>query len=96
MQMGMRSAPVATCKVVECSYNKSEACMAPSITVGDHHPMCDMFTTSGTTSGGQQESHVGECKVDHCTFNASMKCGAPGITVNHHGGHADCETYRKA
>jgi len=96
MQMGMQDAPVATCKVTECSYNQNEACMAPSITVGDDHPMCDMFTTSGTASSASQESHVGGCKVDHCNFNTSMKCCAPGITVNHHGSHADCETYRSA
>ncbi|MHB9003556.1 MAG: DUF1540 domain-containing protein, partial [Coriobacteriia bacterium] len=39
-------APVVTCDVMECSYNKNECCCAPSIEVGDQHPACDTFTTS--------------------------------------------------
>jgi hypothetical protein len=95
MQMGGQ-AMVATCKVTECSYNQQEMCCAPNITVGDMHPQCDTFTTSGASQTSQEESHVGNCKVQDCTFNESMNCKAPGITVAHHADHADCETYRKS
>ncbi len=92
-QMGQQ-APVATCKVVECSYNEKECCYAPNIQVGDSHPTCDTFTTSGGQAY-QEESHVGGCKVSECAFNDSQSCGAPGITVAYHSSHADCETYRQ-
>ena len=92
--MGQQEAPVATCKVVECSYNERECCFAPDIQVGDSHPTCDTFTTGGASTV-QQESHVGGCKVMQCAFNGDQECQAPGITVAYHSNHADCETYRQ-
>ncbi len=94
MQMG-QEAPVATCKVTECSYNQQECCYAQDIQVGDSHPACDTFTTSGGGRTSQQESHVGGCKITECAFNDSQACDAPGITVAYHSNHADCETYRQ-
>lgn len=96
MQFGQQDkAPVVTCTVMECSYNDMERCCAPQIEVGDQHPACDTFTTSGATqTQDQQMSQVGICHVQECTFNQQQQCSAPGITVTHHSSHADCSSYR--
>lgn len=92
---GKDKAAVVTCKVTECSYNMQEQCRAPQIEVGDDHPRCDTFTTSGATPSTKQEMPtVGACHVKHCSFNKSDNCDAPGITVMHHTSHADCGSYR--
>jgi len=89
------NAPVVTCTVTECSYNDQEKCCAPQIEVGDEHPQCDTFTTSGSVRAMQQEmSKVGACRVRQCSFNTQQQCEAPGITVTHHSNHADCTSYR--
>lgn len=96
MQMGQQGqAPVVTCTVMECSYNNEERCCAPQIEVGDQHPQCDTFTTSGASNAMEQEmSRVGTCHVQQCSFNMQQQCDAPGITVTHHTTHADCSSYR--
>lgn len=96
MQMNQQGkAPVVTCTVTECSYNQQQKCMAPNIEVGDSHPQCDTFTTSGGVRPMQQDmSTVGLCNVTQCSFNDSTQCQAPGITVTHHTNHADCSSYR--
>lgn len=97
MQTGQDLAPVVTCTVSECSYNEQERCCAPSIEVGDSHPRCDTFTTSGGVDARDQEmSKVGTCHVTQCSFNMSELCEAPGITVTHHSSHADCSSFRLA
>lgn len=86
---------VVTCTVEECSYNKSENCTAQQIKVGEDHPACATYTTSGAESGQMQGmSMVGGCMATDCTFNDSKNCNAPGITVTHHADHADCGSYR--
>ena len=95
MQMQQGNAPVVTCTVTDCSYNASERCCAPQIEVGDSHPQCDTYTTSGGVQAMQQEmSKVGTCHVTQCSFNTTEMCQAPGITVTHHSSHADCSSYR--
>jgi peroxiredoxin len=95
MQGQQGAAPVVTCTVTECSYNEQERCCAPQIEVGDQHPQCDTFTTSGSVDTMRQEmSKVGICHVMDCSFNKQEQCGAPGITVTHHSDHADCSSYR--
>lgn len=98
MQMGQQGmAPVVTCTVAECSYNKQQKCCAPKIEIGDSHPRCDTFTTSGAAQVVEQEmSTVGMCHVMRCSFNAGQQCEAPGITVTQHTNHADCSSYRMA
>jgi hypothetical protein len=86
---------VVTCTVGECSYNNMKNCTASDIKVGEDHPACATFTTSGAKSGESPSiSHVGGCMATDCTFNDSKKCEAPGITVTHHSDHADCGSYR--
>lgn len=95
MQMGQNEAPVVTCTVMECSYNKTERCCAPQIEVGDQHPACDTFTTMGAVDAQDQDmSKVSVCHVMQCSFNDSEMCDAPGVTVTHHSSHADCSSYR--
>lgn len=86
---------VVSCEVGECSYNSSKNCTASDIKVGEDHPACATYTTSGAQSSESSSmAHVGGCAATDCTFNEQKKCEAPGITVSHHGDHADCASYR--
>lgn len=67
--------------------------MAPDITVGDEHPMCDTYVR-GPHNPVKAHSMVATCAVDECTFNDDQMCHASGITVSGHQDHADCVTYR--
>lgn len=84
---------VMTCLAEDCSWNCRDECCAPSITVGDEHPRCDMFTT-GEVMPREDMAAVGGCNVMDCHFNHGKACGAAGITLDEHAGHADCLTYR--
>lgn len=90
----MNEGHVLTCTVTECSYNQSQLCHAPNITVGDAHPMCDTFTTTQVQPADVEMPDVETCNATDCKFNQSKDCMAPGITVAYHSEHADCLTYR--
>lgn len=91
--MQLMDGHVMTCLAANCSYNCDSECCAPNITVGDEHPMCDMFTTANVDHL-EHEPRVNKCMVDECHFNKSAACHAAGITLTSHAEHADCMTYR--
>lgn len=91
--MQMNNGSVMTCLASECSHNCDARCCAPTIEVGDEHPMCDMYTTAPVESDAKY-SMVSKCLVEECHFNTSASCSAAGITIMQHADHADCATYR--
>ena len=85
---------VMTCMSVQCSYNKHEECLAPSISVGDgDHAACDTFTT-GQVECASIDATVTRCQVSACAWNDIHHCDASGITLGNHQDHADCMTFR--
>jgi len=91
--MQLTDAHVLTCHASSCSYNCSEECCAPAISVGDEHPECDMFTTREVKLA-DHSGCVTRCLVEECHFNSRGDCHAPGVTLAPHLEHADCLTYR--
>lgn len=91
--MEMLNGHVMTCHADDCSYNCDARCCAPSIEIGDDHPMCDMYTTK-PVQDAMSEPMVSKCMVGECHFNSQMACSAAGITLMRHSDHADCATYR--
>lgn len=85
--------PILTCQARDCSYNDQEICHAGTITVGDSHPQCDMFTHDRVRMA-DMEPCVTKCMVDACFFNTDAACHAAGVTLGQHGSHADCMTVR--
>lgn len=86
--------PVLTCSVSDCSYNCSDTCRAPGVSVSDCHPACETFTVSPARIDSA-EAHVSSCGIDDCAYNAGHTCGAPGVSVTYHSAHADCVTFRR-
>ncbi|MHB0976506.1 MAG: DUF1540 domain-containing protein [Candidatus Aquicultorales bacterium] len=94
--MAQNEGHVLTCTKTDCAYNQDEICYAPGIEVGDMHPTCDTYTTSGGQPSQEPMADVSTCNVTECQFNTNKDCMAPGITVADHSGHADCFTYRSS
>ncbi len=85
---------VLTCATTQCSYNKDEECMAPSVEIGGgDHPNCDTFTTDSVRRE-DHDAHVTRCQVASCAWNDLRHCDANGVTVGMHQAHADCMTFR--
>jgi hypothetical protein len=85
--------PILTCQAVNCSYNLEEICHAGTISVGDRHPSCDMYT-HGSVAMSDLEPCVHKCLVADCFFNTGAACHASGVTIANHESHADCMTVR--
>lgn len=90
-------AKILGCDVMDCSYNKHNACHTMAITVGgaaDACPMCDTYVHSSLKGGIlDMQGGVGACKVEGCTFNDALECSAGSIKVGKHNGHPDCKTF---
>ena len=89
---------ISSCDVVDCSYNKHNACHTLAITVGgpgDPCPNCDTYM-HGNQKGGivDVQGGIGACKVENCSFNQSLECSAPSVKVGMHESHPDCFTYQ--
>jgi hypothetical protein len=85
---------VMTCMTTQCSYNKSEECMAPIVSVGNgDHPSCDTFTT-GEVELATRDANVARCQISACAWNDIHHCDASGVTLGNHQSHADCMTFR--
>lgn len=91
--MQLTDGHVLTCLAQDCSFNCDAECCAPTIEVGDEHPMCDMYTTEPVELS-KLDPRVSKCMVGDCHFNSGASCHAAGITLMHHAGHADCATFR--
>ncbi|MFP4052902.1 MAG: DUF1540 domain-containing protein [Phycisphaerae bacterium] len=84
------------CDASECSYNRSNACHALAITVGDvNEPKCDTFFQTDAQGGSQEDiGQVGACKMQQCQHNQSLECTAESIQVSHKGNKVDCMTFQ--
>jgi len=93
--MAMNMSKIKSCEVTDCAFNRSRACHALAITVGDaSHPRCDTFMKSASKGGDiASTGSVGACKIDSCKFNKSLECSSKDISVGLHQGHADCKTF---
>lgn len=94
--MPANMSPVKKCTVEDCSYNSSQQCITPAITIGDtSEPLCDTYIHSDMHGGmGGVQAGVGACKVSDCQFNQNLECSAAGIEVGYKNDNPDCLTYR--
>lgn len=95
MQRVCEEGAVLTCMVSDCSFNEADECLAPSITIGGDHAMCDMYTRQ-PVSKAESDAAVANCDIAQCAFNRLRACEASGVTVGMHSQHADCATFRQA
>ena len=86
---------VKECGVLDCAYNRDNACRALAITVGDDEPRCDTFWTYSHKAGDPTRlGGVGACKVLKCMHNFDGECGSPlGIVVGREGNKPKCLTF---
>ncbi len=85
---------VSACQVSECSYNRSNACHAGAITIGDGiKPGCDTFFRSNRHVSKSSEAGVGACKVSGCIYNDDFECSADGIEVGFAADSINCLTF---
>lgn len=87
-------APILSCSVGKCAFNKSGECRAAVVNIGSEHARCKTFSRSVMRSASYKaEAQVRSCEMSACRWNRHHCCMACGITVASHEDHADCFTY---
>lgn len=86
---------VSSCTVLDCGYNKDNACHAPTIEVGSVLPCCDTYSNLPSESSFEAITEVEKCKVERCMYNNNLECAAENIEIARKSCNADCLMFKE-